>query len=154
MLCDVFVNNDETNQLDVVRYFIKLDKNKITSLYSKLVSDKDNNIELIAKLDSLLNNNYNPIKRILTKEELDEHDILLKECVMINIESITPVYAIPGARRIMENNSINLSKQVITPDEKELLFDPILNDNTIINDKLATSKNNSMVRRLVKTVQE
>ena len=126
MLYDIITRNKETNQFDVIKYFITIDKNRLSSLYSQLLLNPENNIEILSKMDSLLNHDFRPIFFILNKEELNEEDKLLKDCVNINIEKITPVESIPGARKLMQDCNNNMNKPVVIREEKELLFQPII----------------------------
>ena len=153
MLYDVILKNKESNQFELVKYFIRLDKTKTTSLYSRLINNPEENIEVLANMDSLLNNDYRPIFVILNKEELDEKDIMLKDCVIINIEKVTPLYAIPGARKIMNDYNESLKKPVITNEEKQTVYNPIIEDNTDINNTLIAN-NTNMVRKLIPSIQE
>lgn len=154
MLYDVIVTNKETNQAEVVKYLIRFDTMKIKLLRDKLAEHPEQNVELISKLDSLLNYDFRPIFYILSKEELDDDDVILKDCVIINVEMVTPLYAIPGARRIMDDNNKSLDKKVIVTDDKESLYEPILNDNYLVNNNLLVNKNVNKVRKLVPANQE
>ena len=154
MYYDIIVEDRETNQLDVVKYFIKINKDKITTIYSDLITEEDKNIELLSNIDSLLNNDFRPIFYILNKDELSKNDIILRDCAIITVEKVTPVYAIPGARRIMEDYDKSLNKNIITNDNKELVYDPIIEDNTIIDENLITNKNTNKARKLVLATQE
>ena len=78
MLYDVIVTNKETNQAEVVKYLIRFDTMKIKLLRDKLAEHPGQNVELISKLDSLLNYDFRPIFYILSKEELDDDDVILK----------------------------------------------------------------------------
>ena len=153
MLHDVILKNKISNQLEVVKFFIHLDKARITALYSKLITNPEKYIELLKDMDALLNNDYRPIFLVLNKEELDDKDIILKDCVIINVEKVTPLYAIPGARKIMREYNESLQKPIITNEEKQTLYNPIIENNTDINDSLIKD-DNKMVRKLIPSPQE
>lgn len=148
MLYDIILENE------VVKYFIKIDKNKISSIYSKLIINKEKNIELLSNIDSLLNNDYRPIISILNNGVLSENDNIIKDCAIITVEKVTPLYAIPGARRIMEDYNKSLNKTIITNETKELAYDPIVEDNTAIDENLIANKNTNKARKLVLSIQE
>ena len=154
MLYDIITMNKETNQFDVVKYFITMDKDKLKSLYNKLLVNPEENIAILAKMDALLNQDFRPIFFILNKDELDEEDKILKDCVNINIEKVTPVESIPGARKLMEFCNKSLNKPVVTSEEKELLCEPIIEDNKELDNNLVSNVNKRLVRTLVSNANE
>lgn len=154
MLYDIITMNKDTNAFDVIRYFISLDKTKISTLYSRLMLNPNDNVEILSKMDALLNQDFRPIYYILNKDEINDEDRLLKDCVIINIEKITPVDAIPGARKLMEDCNKTLNKPVVTTEEKELLYEPIINDNKELDDSLINNVNKRLVKSLVPKTNE
>ena len=114
MIYDTITSNLDTNQKYYVEYFIDVDKSKLIKLYEEKKANKDDNVMIIASINTLLSDNYYPILNLLDKSQLSHDEKLLLACASVRKLKSVPLYGISGARSLMsfeESEVMNFNKE-------------------------------------------